>query len=109
VLLDTPGLRELEPWDADRGLREAFADVDALATGCRFTDCAHRTEPDCAVLAAVEAGELLEERLEAYQGLAEAQATQASRMQALARVESTRRARRAGAETPLRRGAGEPG
>ncbi|MDQ1467276.1 MAG: ribosome biosis GTPase / thiamine phosphate phosphatase, partial [Actinomycetota bacterium] len=60
------GLRSVGLWDADRGFEEAFADIEALASGCRFDDCRHRSEPGCAVLAAVESGGLDPQRLEAY-------------------------------------------
>ena len=53
VLLDTPGMRELALWDAEEGIAAVFADVDALAAHCRFRDCAHATEPGCAVRDAV--------------------------------------------------------
>ena len=56
-------------WDAGEGLSSAFADIDALAVSCRFKDCTHRTEPGCAVLAALERGELSEARLLSYQKL----------------------------------------
>lgn len=69
LLMDTPGLREMQLWDADEGLLQAFADVDALATQCRFTDCGHRTEPGCAVQAAMEAGALHGRRLENWRKL----------------------------------------
>jgi ribosome biogenesis GTPase len=58
LLVDTPGMRELALWDADAGLDGAFADVLALAGGCRFRDCAHDGEPGCAVQAAVAEGRL---------------------------------------------------
>ena len=66
LLVDTPGLRSVGLWDADEGFEEAFADIEALATGCRFADCAHRAEPGCAVREAVARGELDRERLDAY-------------------------------------------
>lgn len=69
LLLDTPGMREVGLIDSEIGLDEAFDDVDELAVGCRFRDCMHETEPGCAVLAAVESGQLPEERLEAYRKL----------------------------------------
>lgn len=69
VLVDTPGLRALSLWDADDGLARAFSDIEELALECRFTDCAHEAEPDCAVRAAVEAGELDAERLDSYHRL----------------------------------------
>jgi ribosome biogenesis GTPase len=63
LLLDTPGMRELQLPDTE-GLDETFEDVTALAAQCRFRDCRHDNEPGCAVVAAVAAGELPEERLE---------------------------------------------
>ncbi len=49
VLLDTPGMRELQLWDASEGISRAFADVAALAQQCKFRDCSHKSEPGCAV------------------------------------------------------------
>ena len=69
VLVDTPGLREIQLWGTEEGLDIAFDDVARLARGCRFRDCRHRGEPGCAVLAAVEAGELDEERLASHRKL----------------------------------------
>ena len=66
ILVDTPGLRSVGLWDADEGFEEAFADIEALATGCRFGDCRHRGEPGCAVREAVARGELDQQRLDAY-------------------------------------------
>jgi ribosome biogenesis GTPase len=69
LLVDTPGLREIQLWDADEGIRDAFADVDELAAGCRFNDCAHMREPCCAVQAAIDEGRLPRERLQSYRAL----------------------------------------
>jgi len=69
LLVDTPGLREVQLWDADDGIQEAFADVDELAAGCRFNDCAHLREPGCAVQAAIDEGRLPRERLQSYRQL----------------------------------------
>ena len=57
VLIDTPGLRELQLWESDGGLDKAFADIAELVTECKFSDCAHDTEPGCAVRAALADGE----------------------------------------------------
>lgn len=68
ALIDTPGLRAMGLWadvDGD-GVALAFADVEALAAGCRFGDCTHDGEPGCAVTAAVAAGELPADRLEGW-------------------------------------------
>lgn len=69
LVLDTPGLRELALWITDAGLGQAFADVEELAADCRFQDCAHASEPGCAVKAAVEEGRLAAGRLESYHQL----------------------------------------
>jgi ribosome biogenesis GTPase / thiamine phosphate phosphatase len=69
LILDTPGMRELGLWNADEGVSATFEDVEALAAACRFSDCRHRTEPGCAVRAAIGAGELAPERLAAYEKL----------------------------------------
>jgi ribosome biogenesis GTPase len=69
VLIDTPGLRGLQLWDSEEGLDRAFAEVEALFGGCRFGDCAHETEPGCAVLAALADGTLEPRRWESYRKL----------------------------------------
>ncbi len=69
VLIDTPGLRAVGLADLDGGLSAVFSDVDALAARCRFSDCAHDSEPGCAVLAAVEDGDLPARRLDSWRRL----------------------------------------
>ncbi|WP_455352103.1 ribosome small subunit-dependent GTPase A [Streptomyces sp. SYSU K217416] len=69
VLIDTPGLRGVGLWDAGTGVSQVFSEIEALATGCRFHDCAHEAEPGCAVLGAVEDGALPERRLDSYRKL----------------------------------------
>lgn len=69
LLIDTPGMRELQLWTAPETTTASFDDIEALAPGCHFTDCRHRTEPRCAVRAAVEAGELDAARLESFHKL----------------------------------------
>ena len=66
LVIDTPGMRELQLWAADDGLEEAFEDVTELFGSCRFTDCAHDTEPDCAVREALDEGRLPAERWDSY-------------------------------------------
>lgn len=68
LLLDTPGMRELQLCD-DEGLSQVFDDIAALAAGCRFRDCRHDTEPGCAVKQAVTSGELEADRLEHFRKL----------------------------------------
>ena len=63
LVIDTPGLRSVGLTDVAESLDLVFADIEALAEQCRFGDCAHQTEPGCAVRAALESGELPERRL----------------------------------------------
>lgn len=69
IMLDTPGMRELQLWSGDNGLDDAFEDIAGLAAGCRFRDCAHAGEPGCAVVDAVEEGTLSRDRLVSYDKL----------------------------------------
>ena len=69
VLIDTPGIRSLGLLEFEEGLSLAFPDIEELATGCRFRDCTHRTEPECAVRAAVASGDLDPARLRSYEKL----------------------------------------
>jgi ribosome biogenesis GTPase len=69
VVIDTPGMRELQLWDPEAGIAETFGDVVGLGTGCRFRDCRHDREPGCAVKAAVEAGGLPRDRYESFRKL----------------------------------------
>jgi ribosome biogenesis GTPase / thiamine phosphate phosphatase len=66
VIIDTPGLRELQLWETDDGLDKAFSDVADLIAKCRFSDCEHRTEPGCAVREALADGSLPADRWESY-------------------------------------------
>jgi ribosome biogenesis GTPase len=66
AVIDTPGVREAGYFGSAEGLARAFADVDELAAACRFGDCSHDGEPGCAVRAALRAGELAYERVDAY-------------------------------------------
>jgi ribosome biogenesis GTPase / thiamine phosphate phosphatase len=63
MMIDTPGMRELQLWEADEGVQVTFDEIETLAQGCRFRDCRHQNEPGCAVRAAVEAGKLTPNRL----------------------------------------------
>ena len=69
ILIDTPGMRELQMWDASDGLEAGFDDISALAAMCKFRDCTHESEPGCAVLSAIETGELGESRFQSYKKL----------------------------------------
>lgn len=90
LLIDGPGMRELGLWGDEEGVDSAFADILGLATGCRFTDCEHRSEPGCAVRAAVEAGALEPARLASYEKLRREQAHQTRLTDPLARKEHRR-------------------
>lgn len=69
LIIDTPGMREIQLWDAGEGLQEAFEDIQAIGAGCYFKDCKHENEPKCAVREAIEKGILSEERLYNYKKL----------------------------------------
>ena len=69
LLIDSPGIRELQLWGGQSSLSQAFDDVEALAHACRFRDCTHASETGCAVLEAVENGSLAARRLESYRAL----------------------------------------
>ena len=69
VLVDTPGIRAVGLWVDPDAVDASFEDIEAIAAACRFGDCAHDTEPGCAVQAAIEAGEVAPARLEAWTAL----------------------------------------
>ena len=69
VVIDTPGMRELQLWDAANSIGRTFGDIQELAAGCKFRDCRHQSEPGCAVRAAVEAEALDAERVESFHKL----------------------------------------
>ena len=93
LLIDTPGMRELQLWDVDTGLGATFADVYALAADCRFRDCRHETEPGCAVLAAIDDGRLPSERVEHWRKLERELAHLARRQDELAMAADRSRAK----------------
>ncbi|MEE9553349.1 MAG: ribosome small subunit-dependent GTPase A [candidate division Zixibacteria bacterium] len=66
VLIDTPGMREIEMWGDEDGLSKAFDDIEELASGCRFGDCKHENEPGCVIQEALSAGELDKGRYKNY-------------------------------------------
>ena len=76
VVVDTPGMRELRPWQPERpDAEDAFDDLLAIAVSCKYRDCRHRTEPGCAVREAVAEGKVAPERLAGYQKLEAERAT----------------------------------
>lgn len=66
LMIDTPGMRELQLWEADEGFRGAFDDIESIAWTCRFSDCRHMREPGCAILAAIADGILEQARFDSY-------------------------------------------
>lgn len=87
IIIDTPGMRELHVWDSDGALEDAFGDIVELAEACRFRDCQHRTEPGCAVRAAIDGGALDPGRLDHYHRLADERNRLVQRREELARLQ----------------------
>lgn len=66
LIIDTPGMRELQLWEGEGGLENLFDDIEELASQCKFSDCKHKSEPGCAVRKAIKKGELDEDRYNSY-------------------------------------------
>ena len=94
VLIDTPGMRELQLWDASEGIDQAFGEIAELAANCKFRDCKHVNEPGCAVRAAVESGSLDVERLESFHKLGREEKFVAAKQDAAVRAEETKAVKR---------------
>ncbi len=101
LLIDTPGLRELQLWEGD--LDRAFADVAELTQQCRFNDCAHKTEPGCAINAALATGALDSARWDSYQRLEREMARLRGRRSHREHAELKRRWRERAQETRFQR------
>jgi ribosome biogenesis GTPase len=93
ILIDTPGMRELQLWESGDALGDTFADIAALADSCRFRDCRHLREPGCAVRAAVASGALAPVRLESFHKLAAEREHQDRQLDTRAMLEEKRKAR----------------
>ena len=93
ILIDNPGMREIQMWTDEQTLRESFADVEELASQCLFHDCKHRNDKGCAIRAAVESGELDRSRYESYLKLDE-EIEKLQRRQKKRQMLSERRAKR---------------
>jgi ribosome biogenesis GTPase len=91
VVIDTPGMRAIALWDAEDGIGAAFPEIDELAERCRFADCRHETEPGCAVIEAVESGQVPARRLESYLHLRRELDSLAARQDERARREKERK------------------
>lgn len=87
MVIDTPGLRELQLWNVRQGLQPVFGELEDLARGCRFRDCGHTREPGCAVRKALEEGDLDAGRLESYHKLQREQQFQRRKTDRLAAQE----------------------
>ena len=98
VLIDTPGLRGVGLFDAEAGVGQVFSEIEALAGGCRFHDCAHEVEPGCAVLAALDDGTLPPRRLDSYRKLLRENQRLAARTDARLREEMRRVWKKRGAQ-----------
>ncbi|MFD7719930.1 ribosome small subunit-dependent GTPase A [Streptomyces sp. NPDC059814] len=98
VLIDTPGLRGVGLWDAETGVGQVFSEIEALAERCRFQDCAHESEPGCAVLAALRDGSLPERRMDSYRKLLRENQRIVAKTDARVRNELRRDWKRKGAE-----------
>jgi ribosome biogenesis GTPase len=93
LLIDTPGMRELQLWDVGDAVRETFDDIETLAARCHFTDCRHRGEPRCAVKDAVAAGVLDPGRLDSYLRLQDELVVLAAQQDERAQREEKRRSK----------------
>ena len=91
LMIDTPGMRELQLWDASESVRDTFDDINALAGECHFTDCRHRDEPRCAVKAAVDEGHIAPDRLASYFKLQDELAYLARQQDERSQIEEKRR------------------
>ena len=91
MIIDTPGLREAQLWVGEDGLGSLFEDIEKVAAECRFSDCQHRSEPGCAIKAAIAKGELDEARLESYRKLQRELRSVAARSDARIRIEERRK------------------
>ncbi len=95
LIIDTPGMRELHLWDPEEGLQALFSEVETIAAGCRFSNCQHRTEPACAVAAAVKGGTLTRDRLESFFKLQKESSADRKKTDKAAAAEDKRKSRSA--------------
>jgi len=91
ILIDSPGLRELQIWEGGEGISQAFRDIEDLSGHCRFSDCRHMEEPGCAVRSAVEEGSLSPERLRSYHKILREASFHQRRQNVRLRIEEARR------------------
>jgi len=91
MIIDTPGLREAQLWDGEEALANIFEDVEALALQCRFSDCAHATEPGCAIKSALADGSLDPGRFKSYRKLTRELRAVAAKTDARIRIEDRKK------------------
>ncbi len=96
MVLDTPGIRSIGLWEAERALDEVFGDLRELAVGCRFGDCSHRSEPGCMIRAAVDSGDVDPLRIERFIAMSGELAAQREREEQRARRDKKAGGRRSG-------------
>jgi ribosome biogenesis GTPase len=89
IVIDTPGMREIQMWAGEEDLQGSFHDIEILAQRCRFTDCSHNVESDCAVRSAIDQGDLDPVRLESYRKLQNELSYLASREEHTTRLHET--------------------
>ena len=91
MIIDTPGLREAQLWEGEDGLTNLFEDIEELALGCRFTDCAHNSEPGCAIKKSIADGTLEVARFDSYRKLQRELRAIAAKNDARIRLEERRK------------------
>jgi ribosome biogenesis GTPase len=100
LLVDTPGMRELKPWQAggagDDDVEGAFSDIAAIAASCKYTDCRHAAEPGCGIRAGIAAGTLDAERFASWEKLERERGERKARQEVFAQLQEKRRAARSG-------------
>jgi len=69
MIIDTPGMREMQLWEGNEGLHETFEDIENIAQNCQFKNCQHGSEPGCAIISALADGSLSIDRMESYKKL----------------------------------------
>lgn len=94
IVIDTPGLREIQAWGDESGIDRTFGDIEEIAARCRFSDCTHRNEPGCAIREAIKNGELDAGRLKNYIKLQRELKYMSIRKDQRARIEESRKWRR---------------
>ena len=85
TIIDTPGMREIGVMGVEEGIEDTFSDIEALKCQCKFSDCEHRTEPGCAIRAALENGSLDPERYQLYLNLQKESSNNAAKMKQIAK------------------------